>query len=309
MTQPKEEPLILDMPFGEALERFARINPRIVEEAPAPGKASPFVKWAGGKRSIIEELVKRLPVEFNGYWEPFVGGGALFFNIQERLMSAILSDSNFDLMITYKVVKIAPEALIAKLEAHAKKSDEEYYYQIRAHHNLQDPIDVAARFIYLNKTGYNGLYRVNKAGEFNVPWGRYTNPDVVTSANIMASSIALRQARIEYREFDAIQPQAGDFVYCDPPYHPSSETARFTKYTKQDFSEKDQERLRDFALQLHRQGIFVMLSNSDTPFIRQLYSGSVWHTATVQAPRLINCKPQGRGTVSELVITNYAPSS
>lgn len=308
MTQPREEPLTLDMPFGEALERFSRVNPRITEE-PSLGLriAAPFIKWAGGKRSIIDELVTRLPLSFNTYWEPFVGGGALFFELYPRLIQAILSDTNFDLAIAYKVVKGAPEALIAKLEEHARKHSEPYYYKVRGQHELQNPVDVAARFIYLNRTCFNGLFRVNKKGEFNVPFGRYDNPDIVRRDTLTACSGALQRATIEYRDFDTIAPQERDFVYCDPPFHPTSETARFTKYTKLDFSEKDQERLRDFALQLHRQGVLVMLSNSDTRFIRSLYGGATWHITTVQAPRLINCKPDGRGAVNELVITNYSP--
>ena len=305
-TQPREEPLTLDMPFREALERFASVNPRLTEEeAPESGKASPFVKWAGGKRSIIDALVARLPAGFNGYWEPFVGGGALFFNLHPRLTTATLSDSNLDLAIAYNAVKRDPASLIAKLEEHARKHSEAYYYRVRNQYELQDPIDVAARFIYLNKTCYNGLYRVNKKGEFNVPMGSYTNPDIVQRENITLGSAALRKAQIEYREFDTIKPAPGDFVYCDPPYHPMNSTS-FTKYTKLEFGEKEQERLRDFALALHKQGVKVMLSNSDTPLVRSLYKGAVWHLATVQAPRNVNCKPNGRGTVGELVITTYS---
>lgn len=310
MTQPREELPTLDMPFGEALERFARISPRLAEEpTPVSGKASPFVKWAGGKRSIIDELLARLPAEFTGYWEPFVGGGALFFAIQRLLTSATLSDTNVELAVTYNIIKRAPDALINQLKEHAAKHSEPYYYKVRNQHGLQDPIEMAARFLYLNKTCFNGLYRVNKKGEFNVPFGRYENPDIVQRDNILACSAALQRTQVEYHEFDTISPEERDFVYCDPPYHPTSETAKFTKYTKFDFSEKDQARLRDFALGLHRQGVLVMLSNSDTPFIRGLYTGPVWYIATVQAPRLINCKPEGRGTVNELVITNYPPSS
>ena len=307
MTQPREEPLTLDMPFGEALKRFARVNPRAVEEeTPAkPGYATPFVKWAGGKRSIIDELVDRLPASFGAYWEPFVGGGALFFEIHEPLSAAVLSDSNFDLTIAYGAVRGDPVALIAKLEEHARKHSETYYYKIRSQHSLQDPIDVAARFLYLNKTCYNGLYRVNKKGEFNVPIGSYANPEIVQRENINLCSAALQKATIEFREFDTIKPAAGDFVYFDPPYHPVNATS-FTKYTKLEFGETEQGRLRDFALQLHKQGVNVMLSNSDTPLIRSLYKGAVWHLATVQAPRNVNCKPEGRGAVDELVITNYS---
>lgn len=306
--QPRDgEPINLEMPFSEAVERLLRINPRCPEEVPPEeGKASPFVKWAGGKRNIIPELVKRLPPKFNCYWEPFLGGGALFFEIHSALRSACLSDSNLELMITYNAVKRDPDALLSKLQKHASKHNETYYYRIRKQFNLQDPIDVAARFIYLNKTCYNGLYRVNKKGEFNVPIGSYANPDIVQRNNILLCSVALRKAQIEYREFDTIEPDDGDFVYFDPPYHPTG-PGSFTKYTKLDFSEKDQARLRDFAAKLHKRGVKIMVSNSDTKFIRDLYRARIWRIAVIQAPRMVNCKPDGRGSVQELIITNYAP--
>ena len=308
MNQPSQEPLILDMPFNDALERHAHVNLHPPEEDVSlkPGEAVPFVKWAGGKRSIIGELVGRLPETFNGYWEPFVGGGALFFGMHDLITEGFLSDSNLDLTIAYNVVKRDPSAVISRLERHAKKHNETYYYRIRGQHDLQDPVDVAARFIYLNKTCYNGLYRVNKKGEFNVPMGSYVNPEIVRRENILLCSTALQKAKIEYREFDAIDPAPGDLVYCDPPYHPVNSTS-FTKYTKLAFGEKEQERLRDFALRLHRQGIKVMLSNSDTPLIRRLYQGAIWHLATVKVPRIVNSKPEGRGVVSELIITNCFP--
>lgn len=306
MTPRKEsESIALNMDFDEALERFARVNPRAPEEDAGPaGRAAPFVKWAGGKRSIIRELVTRLPANLGHYWEPFVGGAALFFEIHERLERATLSDSNFELTVTFGAVKRDPLGLIARLEEHAKRHKETYYYKVRGQHDLQDPIEVAARFIYLNKTCYNGLYRVNRKGEFNVPIGSYVNPDIVNRDNILRCSEALKKADIVYQEFDKIQPVKGDFVYFDPPYHPVNATS-FTKYTKLDFSEIDQGRLRDFALKLHKEGVNVMLSNSDTPLIRDIYKSSVWNLSTVQAPRNVNCKPNGRGAVSELVITNY----
>lgn len=308
MTHPREEPIVLEMPFGEALERLARVNPRTPEEElpPKPGKASPFVKWVGGKRSIIDELANRLPTTFKRYWEPFAGGAALFFAMHSKITEAFLSDSNLDLTMTYNVVKRDPGALIAKLEEHARKHSEPYYYKIRSQHELQDSIDVAARLLYLNKTCYNGLYRVNKKGEFNVPIGSYVNPEIVHRENLLLCSAALQKAQIEYREFDTIEPLPGDFVYCDPPYHPINSVS-FTKYTKLEFGEKEQERLRDFALQLHKHGVKVMLSNSDSPLIRSLYKGSIWRLLTVQAPRMVNCKPGGRGAVSELIIINYSP--
>lgn len=307
MTEPRQEPLILDMPFEEAIERFARVNSRLIEEQPAEyGKAAPFVKWVGGKRSVVDDLVARFPTTFNRYWEPFVGGGALFFGIHDRLTEAVLSDSNLDLVLTYNVVKIDPVALAHRLEAHAKKHNETYYYRVRGQHDLQDPIEVAARLIYLNKTCYNGLYRVNKKGEFNVPMGSYDKPEIVRRDNIKACNAALQKARIEFREFDTISPVSGDLVYFDPPYHPVSSTS-FTKYTKTDFGDQEQEKLRDFALRLHKEGVHVILSNADTPLIRNLYRGPIWHFAVVKVPRNVNSRPTGRGAVDEFIITNYAP--
>lgn len=297
----------LGTPYYTALKRRTSPGhgPPVAEEPePTPGRASPFVKWVGGKRSIRDELIHRLPPTFGRYWEPFAGGAALFFELHPRLTAATLSDSNLELTIGYSIVKSDPEGLIAKLQQHARRHSESHYYKVRSHHSLQDPVDMAARFLYLNKTCYNGLYRVNKKGEFNVPIGSYTNPEIVQRENILLCSEALQKATIEYREFDTISPAPGDFAYCDPPYHPVSSTS-FTKYTRLEFGEREQERLRDFALRLHKQGVLVMLSNSETPLIRSLYKGPTWHLATVQAPRNVNCKPNGRGAVTELIITSY----
>ena len=308
-TEPlREARLALNMPLGEALERFAAINTREAPPEPVSYEATPFVKWVGGKRSIIGELLQRIPSEYGDYYEPFAGGAALFFATHTHMPRAFISDSNFDLVLTFKAVQKTPQALIAKLQEHAQKDSAEYYYRVRSQHNLQDPIEVAARFIYLNKTCYNGLYRVNKKGEFNVPRGTYANPGIVQNENIMACSAALQKATVEYREFNTITPKAGDFVYCDPPYHPAESTS-FTKYTRLDFSEKDQEILRDFAVQLHKMGVKVMLSNSDTPFIRALYGSGIWQVSTVQAPRFVNCKVSGRSVVNELVMTNYVDAA
>lgn len=300
-----EKIFTLPMPFDEAIERFARVNTKEREEEPVPeGVAVPFVKWVGGKRAIIENLVELLPAEFSDYYEPCAGGAALFFEIYPREGKAHISDSNLDLMITYKVIQDDPESLITKLEEHAKKDSDDYYYKIRKRHDVKDPIARAARFIYLNKTCYNGLYRVNKKGEFNVPRGRYVNPDISQRENIKACNKVLQGVEIKYQEFDKINPVRGDLVYFDPPYHPASDNG-FTKYTQLDFSEKDQERLRDFALKLHRKGVKLMLSNSDTPYIRSLYTTTLWNVKVVEAPRNVNCKSEGRTAVNELVIRNY----
>ena len=306
MAKPREESLALDTTSLKVLEGLGQGYPKLIgEPAPSLRKAAPFVKWAGGKRSIIDELVHRLPTTFNRYWEPFVGGGALFFEIHPRLTSAILSDYNWDLMVAYNAVKRDPLSLIAKLEVHAIRHGKAYYYKVRKRRKIQNAIERAARFLYLNKTCYNGLYRVNRKGEFNVPMGSYLNPEIVQRENILACTAAVATARLEYREFDTITPEAGDFVYCDPPYHPVNSTS-FTKYTELEFGEAEQQRLRQFALQLHQRGVKIMLSNSDTPLIRDLYRGAPWRLATVRAPRNVNSKPDGRSAVTELIITNYS---
>ena len=269
-------------------------------------RAQPFVKWAGGKRSVVEELVARFPPDFNRYWEPFVGGGALFFRIHDEVSEAHLSDSNLDLMIAFEVVRSSPAELTDRLERHARRHSKEYYYRVRGRHGLTDPIELAARLIYLNKTCYNGLYRVNREGKFNVPIGSYENPEIVGGENIHLCSAASQLASFKWREFDAIEPSFGDLVYFDPPYHPVNSTS-FTSYTKLAFGDRDQKRLRDFALELHRGGVHVMLSNSDTPLIRELYRDDMWSIDSLKVPRSVNSKGNGRGAVDELVITNYVP--
>jgi len=264
------------------------------------------VKWAGGKRNIINELRDRLPKRFNAYYEPFLGGGAFFFEICTHFLdNAFLSDINLELILAFNVIKRDPEPLISLLEDHALKHSNDYYYRIREQHDLQDPVKIAARFIYLNKICYNGLYRVNKKGYFNVPVGRYTNPTIFRRDNLVACSKALENVCIEFRAFDTVKPQTGDFVYCDPPYYPLDKTSRFTNYTGANFNEEDQLRLRNFAHTLHQSGVFVMLSNSDTEFIRDLYAASPFSINMVESPRYINCKPGKRNPVNELIITTY----
>ena len=267
--------------------------------------AVPFVKWVWGKRSIVSQLKSRLPESFNHYYEPFVGGGALFFEIHRSGLSAHLSDSNLDLILTYKAVQKDPKKLLALLRKHAQAHSEDYYYKVRSQHGLADAVESAARFIYLNRTCYNGLFRVNKKGEFNVPVGDYSNPGIVQEDNILACSHALqRNVFVTYKDFTTIEPSCDDFVYFDPPYHPTDETS-FTAYSKADFTEKDQIRLAEFAMELHKAGVKVMLSNSNTKFIQNLYRSSVFKIELVSAPRMVNCKPNGRNAVEEVLITNY----
>lgn len=260
----------------------------------------PFIKWAGGKKKILEILLRNKPEKFNRYYEPFVGGGALFFSFTPA--NAFLSDINLDLVITYNMIKKRPYELIEKLKEHKKKHNENYYYKIRKQFDLNDSLNVAARFIYLNKTCYNGLYRVNNKGEFNVPFGDYKEPLIVDEKNIIACSNVLKNVEIFYKDFSMITPSKDDFVYIDPPYHPIDSTS-FTKYTKLDFTEADQIRLYKYCHNLNKQCVKFMLSNSDTQFIRNLYKD--FDIKVVDAPRSISCKSNGREKVKEVLIKNF----
>lgn len=267
-------------------------------------KPMPFVKWVGGKRNLLRYIVPNMPTKFKDYYEPFVGGGAVFFSVYDKVKNTALSDSNLDLIITYKAIQKEPRELIEMLREHQRQHNKEYYYEIRSK-ELDNPMEIAARFIYLNKTCYNGLYRVNRQGLFNVPMGDYKKPNILNEENILSCHNALKRAKVEYADFEEIQqPKKGDFVYCDPPYHPTDEVS-FTQYTKHDFTEKDQIRLRDYVTKLSKEGVYVMLSNSDCKFIRDIYKSKTFHKNTVLAPRVVNCKADMRGNVKELLITNY----
>jgi len=262
------------------------------------------VKWVGGKRSILTELRKYLPKEFNNYWEPFVGGGALFFDLYPKIRKAYLSDTNKDLVTMYQVIKSNPDDLIEVLKIHSKKHDEEYYYSIRDKNKLEAPVEVAARMLYLNKTCYNGLWRVNKKGEFNASIGNYSKPVIYNAANIKACNKALRCAKLKQADFKSIKPQAGDFVYFDPPYHRLNDTS-FTAYSKEDFTEKDHIRLARFCKKLHAKGVKLMVSNSKTAFIYNLYDLPIFNIHVIKAPRLVNSNSSERKPVEEFIITNY----
>jgi DNA adenine methylase len=267
-------------------------------------QATPFVKWAGGKRSLMEELLPRVPQSIGTYWEPFSGGAALFFALRKQLKSAVLCDLNVDLVIAYKVIQQDLDALLRELKQFATRHSEEFYYSVRDQHEVDDPIRVAARLLYLNRTCYNGLWRVNSKGQFNVPIGRYENPDIVQEENLRECHKALQSVSVEYGDFTKIAPKKGDFVYFDPPYYPADPKA-FTAYERSGFAEQDHVRLCEFAATLHKRGVRVMLSNSDSAFIRELYDKKGFHIDTVTAPRLVNCKPGKRNAVNELLIRSY----
>lgn len=266
------------------------------------------VKWAGGKGQLLARYRELFPIARSGagtYIEPFMGGGAVFFDLVPE--EAVLIDSNFELINFYSAVKDDLEGLLEELCRHRRNNSEEYYYRVRALDPGQlSPSARAARFLYLNKTGFNGLWRVNKKGQHNVPFGKYKNPAILDEANLRNVSQILGQARILHGDFQIALDYAGpgDFVYCDPPYHPLSETARFTSYTASAFGVREQERLAGVFRQMDARGCLLMLSNSDTPLIHELYQG--YDFQRVQARRAINCKADRRGCVSELVIRNYA---
>ncbi len=269
-------------------------------------KATPFVKWAGGKRQLLSELDYSLPKTFNNYFEPFVGGGALFFHLKSKRIvnKAILNDYNPDLVGVYKIVKNDVNALIKELASLKYKNNEETFYQIRKEQPSQ-PVKKAAQFLYLNKTAFNGLYRVNSKGKFNVPFGKYKNPKILDEKNLLAVSKALQIGEITCLDFEQAIEKAKkeDFVYFDPPYQPISKTSNFTSYTTKDFTEKDQERLSQCFKKLDKKGCFVMLSNSYVPLIKELYKE--FNQKIVMAGRTINCNGNGRGKIKELLITNY----
>jgi len=269
-------------------------------------RPGPFVKWAGGKSRLLSAFDRLLPPGFDPsrgrYFEPFVGGGALFFHLAPA--RAVLSDSNPELVNCYQVVRDRVEELIALLREH--KNDRQHFYKVRSLSPAGlSAAERAARLIFLNKTCFNGLYRVNSRGEFNVPFGRYDNPRICDGENLRAVSARLRDVEILCLPFEQTvrRAKAGDFVYLDPPYQPVSATANFTGYTATAFGDKDQERLAAVFSQLSKRGCLVMLSNSDSPVIRELYKD--FRIAEVKASRAINCKAERRGRVSELVIMNY----
>lgn len=274
-----------------------------------PIKAEPFLKWAGGKGQLLRQYELYFPERFNNYLEPFVGGGAVFFYLCNtgRLNNGkrvILIDSNNELVNCYRVIKENVERLIGLLNNPKFKNIEKVYYEIRAKEPT-DKFERTARTIYLNKTCFNGLYRVNSKGKFNVPFGRYKNPMICNADNLRTVSIALRNVEILCADFERCLEFARrhDFIYLDPPYQPLSKTSSFISYTKAPFSEKDQRRLHVVFKELDKIGCKLMLSNSDTHLIRKLYKD--FRIEVVYAKRAINCKASGRGEISELVILNY----
>ena len=266
------------------------------------GRIKSPIKWAGGKTQLLSQIKPLYPKRFNLYLEPFVGGGAVFFDL--RPDNALLLDSNFELINFYQVVKNNLDELLHDLEKH--RNEKIYYYEVRSLDSTQmGSIERASRFLFMNKTCFNGLWRVNKKGKFNVPFGGYKNPNFRDRENLYMVSVALQNTEVICSDFSSVLEYAtpGSFVYLDPPYHPLSETSNFTSYTKDSFGKEEQICLADVFRELDERNCNVMLSNSDTEFIWSLYKD--FDITVVYARRTINSKGNKRGPVSELVIRNY----
>jgi DNA adenine methylase len=263
----------------------------------------PFLKWVGGKGQLLSQLQPLLPESWGTYHEPFLGGGALFFALQPA--QSVLSDVNPALVNVYRMVRDRPDDLIALLVVHQSAHGPDYYYQVRAQHELPD-LEAAARLIYLNKTCYNGLYRENSKGQFNVPIGRYKNPTVCNPIDLHLASKALANTDIQVGDFmnNPGRQKPEDLVYFDPPYYPVSETSNFTGYSRFGFGEEDQIRLRDRVIELADRGVKVMVSNSDCPFIRDIYQG--FRIETIEAGRSINSNATKRGKINEVVVMSWS---
>ena len=271
--------------------------------------AAPVVKWVGGKRQLLDEIAPRLPERITTYCEPFLGGGAVLFSLQPR--NAIVNDLNADLMLVYEVIRDDVELLIAALEQHENTA--EYFYNIRdldrdknAYREMS-AVERASRIIYLNKTCYNGLFRVNASGEFNSPFGHYKNPNIVNAPVLRAVSKYLTANNIQllHIDFEEVLQRVprGGFVYLDPPYDPVWDTASFTGYNRGGFGREEQERLKRCCDELAARGVRFLLSNSATSFIKELYTG--YTVEIVHAKRAINSDASKRGAVEEVLIRNY----
>jgi DNA adenine methylase len=267
--------------------------------------AKPFVKWVGGKRQLVHAIAPHLTKLKRGgtYHEPFVGGGAVFFHLKPE--RAYLTDSNARLVRTYRGIQEDVGRVIQKLRKYEQEHNKDFYLELRVQNidARKRDADVAAWFIYLNRTGYNGLYRVNSKNGFNVPFGDYKKPMICDEDNLRACADALAGATVENADFTSVEQRAkrGDFVYFDPPYIPLTATSRFTDYTSEGFSDAEQVRLRDVARSLKSRGVNVLLSNSSAQRVYDLY-GKYFECRKVDARRSVNCNPAGRGRISELLI-------
>lgn len=271
---------------------------------------TPFVKWVGGKRQLINKIEKYIPSKISTYYEPFLGGGALFLHMEPK--KAVLNDYNEELINAYKVIQDDVEPLILALKEHEKLNSEEYFYEVRAVDRTEEyssftDVERAARLIYLNKTCYNGLYRVNSQGFFNTPYGKYKNPNIVNEYVLKSLNTYFNKKNITFKtgDFeDAVKgARKGAFVYFDPPYAPLTKTANFTGYTDAGFGEKEQIRLKNLCDRLDAKGVKFLVSNSNVELIQDLYSN--YNIDVVNAKRAINSNGKKRGDVEEVLIYNY----
>lgn len=280
----------------------------------------PFIKWVGGKRQLLPEILKYVPKTYSTYYEPFVGAGALFFELMPQ--KAVINDLNKELIITYKSIKSDLSKLILELEKHERNNSKEYFYEVRNWDRLEDfnkrpNYEKAARLMYMNKVVYNGLYRVNSSGHFNVPYGKYKNPNILDRTLLKNISKYLKKSNIKILSSNYLQAvkdvQKGDFVYFDPPYDPLNDTSAFTSYQKDGFNKQDQIDLKKCADQLVELGAKVILSNSNTEFINELFSNQTksakakenyYDIHLVDASRHINSNPNARGKIKEVLIVS-----
>ena len=270
----------------------------------------PFTKWTGGKRQLLPVIRELMPKTYNRYFEPFVGGGALFFDLAPK--NAVINDFNAELINCYQQIKDNPQELIEILKVHQEYNSKEYYLDLRSADrderiDMMSEVQRAARILYMLRVDFNGLYRVNSKNQFNVPYGRYKNPKIVDENLVSAISTYLNNNQIEIKKGDfekaVLDVQPGDFVYFDPPYIPLSETSAFTSYTHEGFSYDDQVRLRDTFKKLSDTGAYVILSNSSSFLVEELYRDFNIHY--VEATRTNGAKSSSRGKISEIIVTNY----
>lgn len=276
--------------------------------SPPPVRPGPFLKWAGGKGRLLAQYRRHFPARHGDYHEPFLGSAAVFFHLHPEpgRRRVRLSDLNEELVHVYRCVQQQVEPLIERLAVHRELHGEEHYYRVRAQApEALAPVERAARLIYLNKTCYNGLYRVNRQGRFNVPFGRQARPAILDEARLRAASRALEGVTLEVDGFEGVLERArpGDLVYFDPPYQPVSPTARFTAYTRWSFGEAEQRRLAEVFARLASRGVQAMLSNSSTPLVEELYRG--FRQVPVVASRAINARGDRRGATPELLVLSW----
>jgi len=295
------------------------------KQKPAATSAAPFINWVGGKRSLIEKYNPIIPIEFNRYFEPFVGGGAMFYHMHSKYGNTkqyFLSDLNQELVITYQAVRDNPKEVATLLSYMNVRHSKEFYYAVRNYDREEiapkrysklfdivdklNPVEVAARFIFLNLTCFNALYRVNSDNLYNVPIGSSLNKDVSDNGLLKYCSDVLSEVEITYQPYQSIKPEAGDFVFLDPPYAPITATANFTSYTSEGFGAEEQVQLKQFCDQLNENGVKFMLANSNCEFIRDLYKDYKYYTFALD--RRLNCKGDLRKqtTDNEILVTNCA---